>query len=195
VRCRGATIQAQTHRFTEGAFRMYERRGGSVFGAFLLGGLVGAVLGLLFAPRTGEETREMLTDKANEYWGQAGEMYSTGIDKVGEAVDSGKDTRARRASSCAPRSTRLARVSRSRLPSPPTPPRTSSTTSHRSSRTRRQGREGTKVRRRLSRTVRRARALDFVAKKAAGGIRRCRRRWQGKPRTRLTRPCRALPEV
>ena len=58
--------------------------GGSGFGAFLLGGLVGAVLGLLFAPRSGEETREMLAEKANEYWGQAGEMYATGVDKVTE---------------------------------------------------------------------------------------------------------------
>ena len=71
---------------------MYERRGGSVFGAFVLGGLIGAVLGLLFAPRRGSETREMLTDRANDYWGQAGEMYATGVDRVNETVDSGKVT-------------------------------------------------------------------------------------------------------
>jgi len=71
---------------------MYERRGGSVFGAFLLGGLIGAVLGLLFAPRSGKETREMLTERANDYWGQAGEMYATGMDKVSDVVDSGKAT-------------------------------------------------------------------------------------------------------
>lgn len=71
---------------------MYERRGGSVFGAFLLGGMLGAILGLMFAPRSGEETREMLTEKANEYWGQAGEMYATGVDKVSGAVDAGKVT-------------------------------------------------------------------------------------------------------
>jgi gas vesicle protein len=71
---------------------MYERRGGSVFGAFLLGGMIGAVLGLLFAPRPGVETREMLSDRANEYWGQAGEMYATGVDKVSEVVDSSKVT-------------------------------------------------------------------------------------------------------
>jgi len=71
---------------------MYERRGGSVFGAFLLGGLIGAVLGLLFAPRSGTETREILTEKANGYWGDAGEMYSSGMEKVGAAVDTGKQT-------------------------------------------------------------------------------------------------------
>jgi gas vesicle protein len=71
---------------------MYERRGGSVFGAFLIGGLIGAVLGLLFAPRSGKETRDMLGDKANDYWGEAGEMYSQGMEKVGAAVDTGKQT-------------------------------------------------------------------------------------------------------
>jgi gas vesicle protein len=71
---------------------MYERRGGSVFGAFLIGGLIGAVLGLLFAPRSGKETRDMLGEKANDYWGEAGEMYSQGMEKVGAAVDTGKQT-------------------------------------------------------------------------------------------------------
>lgn len=71
---------------------MYERRSGSVFGAFLLGGMLGAILGLLFAPRTGEETREMLTARANDYWGQAGDVYSAGLDKVTEAVDTNVTT-------------------------------------------------------------------------------------------------------
>lgn len=71
---------------------MYERRGCSGFGAFLFGGLLGAIVALLFAPRSGRETREMLTDKANEYWGQAGELYTTGVEKVTEAVDVGTAT-------------------------------------------------------------------------------------------------------
>ncbi len=71
---------------------MYERRGGSVFGAFLLGGLIGAVLGLLFAPRSGVETREILGAKADDYWGGAGEMYASGKDKVAAAVDTGRQT-------------------------------------------------------------------------------------------------------
>ncbi len=70
----------------------YGRRGGSVFGAFLLGGIVGAVLGLLFAPRSGNDTREMLTDKAEEYWGGAGEMVSTGMDKVTDMASTTKVT-------------------------------------------------------------------------------------------------------
>ncbi len=71
---------------------MYDyRRGGSVFGAFLLGGLIGAILGLLFAPRSGKETREIIADKAEDYWGQGVEVYNTGKDKAVEAYSTGKD--------------------------------------------------------------------------------------------------------
>jgi len=62
--------------------------------AFLLGGLVGAVLGLLFAPRSGKETRDILAEKANDYWGEAGEVYASSKDKVAAAVDTGKQTAA-----------------------------------------------------------------------------------------------------
>lgn len=71
---------------------MYDyRRGGSVFGAFLLGGLVGAALGILFAPRSGKDTRDMIADKAEEYWGEGVEMYETGKEKVVETYSAGKE--------------------------------------------------------------------------------------------------------
>ncbi len=71
---------------------MYDyRRGGSVFGAFLLGGFVGAVLGLLFAPRSGKETRELIAGKAEEYWGEGVEMYEAGREKVIEVYSTGKE--------------------------------------------------------------------------------------------------------
>ena len=41
------------------------------FGAFLFGGVVGAIAALLCAPRSGEETRAMVADKANTVWGEA----------------------------------------------------------------------------------------------------------------------------
>ncbi len=48
---------------------MSEDRGSGASGvilSFILGGLVGAALAVLFAPRSGEETRELLEDKLRE---------------------------------------------------------------------------------------------------------------------------------
>ena len=40
------------------------REGGSYFSFFLMGGIVGAVVGLLLAPRKGQETRADLSAKS-----------------------------------------------------------------------------------------------------------------------------------
>lgn len=40
--------------------------GGSKFGCFLAGMGIGAIMALLFAPRSGEETREYLKDRADD---------------------------------------------------------------------------------------------------------------------------------
>jgi gas vesicle protein len=62
---------------------MYDyRRGESILGAFVLGGIVGAALGLLFSPRSGRENREFVAAKANEYWGEGKEFYETSRAKV-----------------------------------------------------------------------------------------------------------------
>lgn len=37
-----------------------------MFGAFVAGGLVGAAMGMLFAPRKGSETRDMIHDKVKD---------------------------------------------------------------------------------------------------------------------------------
>ena len=47
---------------------------GNKLGAFLAGGLAGAVIALLYAPRSGQETRAMVTDKMNNAWGEAQEL-------------------------------------------------------------------------------------------------------------------------
>lgn len=60
-------------------------------GSFILGGLIGAGIALLFAPRTGKETREFLSDKALEYWENADEVYETGRDRAVELYATGKD--------------------------------------------------------------------------------------------------------
>ncbi|MHB1340604.1 MAG: YtxH domain-containing protein [Coriobacteriia bacterium] len=71
---------------------MYDyRRGESILGAFLLGGIVGAVLGLLFAPRSGKENREIIALKAKEYYGEGVEFYETGREKVSEVYTTGRE--------------------------------------------------------------------------------------------------------
>lgn len=72
---------------------MYDyRRGESVFAAFVLGGLVGAVLGLLFSPRSGRENRELIATKTQEYWGEGREFYDVNKAKV---VDETEELRAK----------------------------------------------------------------------------------------------------
>ncbi|MBN1192904.1 MAG: YtxH domain-containing protein [Coriobacteriia bacterium] len=72
---------------------MYDyRRGESILGAFILGGIVGAALGLLFSPRSGRENREFVAAKAQEYWGEGREFYETSRAKV---VDETEELRAK----------------------------------------------------------------------------------------------------
>lgn len=62
---------------------MYDhRRSESILGAFLLGGIVGAVLALLFSPRSGKENRDFIASKADEYWGEGKQFYETSRAKV-----------------------------------------------------------------------------------------------------------------
>ena len=59
---------------------MAKDNSGTVMVAFVIGALTGAAVALLFAPASGEETREFLGQKARE--GQA---------KAREAMDQGRD--------------------------------------------------------------------------------------------------------
>lgn len=71
---------------------MYDyRRGENILGAFLFGGVVGAALGLLFAPRSGKENREFISSKAKEYWGEGVGYYETGREKVVEVYETGRE--------------------------------------------------------------------------------------------------------
>jgi gas vesicle protein len=56
------------------------------FGSFLLGGAIGAGIALLFAPRTGEETRALVAEKADEYWGRGQTWYDQGKTRVQDSV-------------------------------------------------------------------------------------------------------------
>jgi gas vesicle protein len=67
----------------------YDRDSGSasVFLAFILGGLTGAALALLYAPRSGQETRDLLSEKYRESEARAREAKERAIAKGREALD------------------------------------------------------------------------------------------------------------
>ncbi len=58
---------------------------GNKLGTFLLGGLTGAVIALLYAPRSGKETRAIVTERVNEAWGEAQEIGSQAAGNVQQA--------------------------------------------------------------------------------------------------------------
>ena len=71
---------------------------GSVLLAFLLGAVSGAALALLYAPATGEETREYLGEKAREGRARAAEAAAKGRDALNQgretlttAIESGRE--------------------------------------------------------------------------------------------------------
>ena len=63
---------------------MAKDNSGTVMVAFVMGALTGAAVALLFAPASGEETREYLGERARE-----------GRQKAREAMDQGRDFYAR----------------------------------------------------------------------------------------------------
>ena len=64
-------------------------------GPFIIGGALGAIAALLYAPRTGEETRAIVADKANEAWGQAQQVGASAQERgtafYGDAVSRGQE--------------------------------------------------------------------------------------------------------
>ena len=73
---------------------MTEERGSApaVLLAFLLGGVVGAGLALVFAPLSGRETRERIKDLTEEVKEKAEGAIEEIRDKVKETLDVGKKT-------------------------------------------------------------------------------------------------------
>lgn len=73
---------------------MSENRGSTVLEvtlAFLLGGAVGAALGVLFAPAAGKETREKIKDTAEKVRGSVLDNYDTVLDRTREGIGKVKD--------------------------------------------------------------------------------------------------------
>jgi len=68
---------------------------GSVLLAFIIGAVSGAALALLYAPASGEETREYLGKKAREGRDRAAEAVEKGreaVEKGREVVKEGRET-------------------------------------------------------------------------------------------------------
>jgi gas vesicle protein len=64
---------------------------GSIFLAFLLGGIVGAGLALLLAPKTGRDMRRQIRELAEETRERASEYVDQTREKVTSSMEKGKE--------------------------------------------------------------------------------------------------------
>jgi gas vesicle protein len=60
------------------------------FGWFLAGLGIGALVGVLYAPKAGKETRDDLVAGALDARDRANQLYTQGVDQVGQYVEQGK---------------------------------------------------------------------------------------------------------
>jgi hypothetical protein len=68
-----------------------EDGGGSFLMGLLAGTVLGAGLGMLFAPRAGAELRSQLSEQAGRLRTTAGDGYQQATEKVSQIVDRGKE--------------------------------------------------------------------------------------------------------
>lgn len=66
---------------------MADNNGGEIIGAFIVGGLIGAALGMLFAPTAGKDTRDKLGEWFDENKGKAKEK----LEKLEEEIKERKE--------------------------------------------------------------------------------------------------------
>jgi len=68
-----------------------EDGGGSFLMGLLAGTVLGAGLGMLFAPKAGSDLRNQLNEQAGKLKATANDTYQQATDKVSQIVDKGKD--------------------------------------------------------------------------------------------------------
>ena len=65
---------------------------GTVILAFLVGGVIGAGVALLFAPASGEETRRKIRETGEDVKRKTEEFVTESRERIGELVDTGRDS-------------------------------------------------------------------------------------------------------
>ena len=68
-----------------------EEGGGSFLMGLLAGTVLGAGLGMLFAPKTGSELRTQISEQTGKLKHSANETYSQASEKVSQIVDRGRE--------------------------------------------------------------------------------------------------------
>lgn len=68
---------------------MTKKRG--KFSVFMIGSFLGAIGGLLFAPKKGEEMREDIKRRTEEVVGQGREAYDSQREKITTMIETGRD--------------------------------------------------------------------------------------------------------
>src|SRR4030095_999412 len=68
-----------------------EDGGGSFLMGLLAGTVLGAGLGMLFAPKTGSRVRSQMGEQAGRIRNQANDTYQQASDKVSQIVDRGRE--------------------------------------------------------------------------------------------------------
>jgi gas vesicle protein len=68
-----------------------EDGGGSFLMGLLAGTVLGAGLGMLFAPKAGADVRRQLSDQANRLRSTANDTYHQASDKVSQIVERGRE--------------------------------------------------------------------------------------------------------
>lgn len=74
---------------------MAQRTSSNVLGATLLGGVAGATIALLFAPRSGRETRERIKQTAHDMKEGTSDTMSRARGKVKDGIDTARDMKDR----------------------------------------------------------------------------------------------------